>query len=202
MLRLTGGRFKGITLETPAHLRTRPTQSKLRQALFNSLQTHVTESRVLDLFAGSGALGFEALSRGAKEVVFVDESKSACQTIQKNVAILGVEDQVSLLKISMEMTGPSIGLDQLKTFEPFDIILADPPYEQGWELRLLSLFPWDELLKPEGKFCLEWAYHSRSHVQDLPERFPFLVKVRQKNYGNSVLSTYEKQSREQGQEQK
>src|SRR5262245_32005744 len=99
MIRITGGELRGRSLRTPKHSerspdRTRPTQAKLRQALFNSLQMHIPEARVLDLFAGSGTLGFEALSRGAESVVFVESSREVCRLIQQNAQELGVEDRV------------------------------------------------------------------------------------------------------------
>ena len=74
---------------------------------------------------------------------------------------------------------------------PFDLVLADPPYEDGWELALLFRLPWDELLAPGGVFCLEWGVQ-KSRFEGLPEQVPHLAKVREKSYGDSALSTYER----------
>ncbi len=163
----------------------------MRQALFNSLQTIIPGARVLDLFAGSGALGFEALSRGAESVVFIENSRQALKLIEKNAELLQVRDQV---KVYNESVGDIWPL--LKSRAPFDIVLADPPYEGGWEDKLLDSLPWDELLVEGGLFCLEWGIQkSQSHREgSLPDRAPHLVKVREKNYGDSVLTSYRRES--------
>ena len=77
---------------------------------------------------------------------------------------------------------------------PFDLVLADPPYAEGWEEKLLKELPWAELLARGGRFCLEWGKLKSQNFREgeLPERFPFLVKVREKPYGDSVLTTYER----------
>lgn len=184
MLRLTSGIFRGRMIQTPPHNTTRPTQAKVRQALFNSIQSTIPDAKVLDLFAGSGALGFESLSRGAKEVVFVENSRSVIKILQKNIQTLQVQDQVHILDESVQSA-----LSSLKKHAPFDLILADPPYENGWELKLLETWPWEEILVPGGCFCLEWGT-VKSQVNELPDRLPFLVKAREKNYGDTVLTTY------------
>jgi 16S rRNA (guanine966-N2)-methyltransferase len=184
MLRLTGGIFRGRVIHTPAQLGTRPTQARLRQALFNSLQAHLEAAKVLDLFAGSGALGFEALSRGAQEVVFVEKAKSASTLIQKNALLLKVTEQVQVLVGSVETV-----LEKLKRLGPFDLVLIDPPYEEGWELKLLNDWPWETLLSKKGHLCLEWG-SQKSQVSELPAEVNSMEKVREKHYGDSVLTTY------------
>jgi 16S rRNA (guanine966-N2)-methyltransferase len=185
MLRLTGGEFRGRNIHTPANDKTRPTQAKLRQALFNSLQFQIPEARVLDLFAGSGALGFEALSRGAAFVTFIESAKPVVKLIEKNVAELKVADRAEILAESVETAIPRLGKRGL-----YDIVLADPPYAGGWEEKLLAM-DWTRLLNPDGLFCLEWGTQ-KSKVAELPEKAPFLVKIREKNYGDSVLTTYQR----------
>ncbi|MEO5969586.1 MAG: 16S rRNA (guanine(966)-N(2))-methyltransferase RsmD [Bdellovibrionia bacterium] len=186
MIRLTGGLFRGRVIHTPANADTRPTQARLRQALFNSLQAHTESAKVLDLFAGSGALGFEALSRGAKEVVFVEKSRTASALIQKNAQLLKVTEQVHIITGSVETA-----LEKLKHFGPFDLVFADPPYEDGWEIKLLNQWPWDALLSDEGFLCLEWG-SLKSQVSELPADVNSLEKIREKQYGDSVLTTYSK----------
>lgn len=192
MLRLTGGEFRGRFIQTPPERpgknTVRPTQARLRQALFNSLQTVIPDAKVLDLFAGSGALGFEALSRGAASVVFVEEARSVLKLLERNISELGVEERTEIIGDSVARAGK-----RLSSFEPFDLILADPPYAAGWELKLLDDLPWNELLVPGGCFCLEWGTQ-KSQVDQLPERTAYLVKVREKNYGDSVLTTYQRDS--------
>jgi 16S rRNA (guanine966-N2)-methyltransferase len=186
MIRLTGGLFRGRIIHTPAHNSTRPTQARLRQALFNSLQAHTESAKVLDLFAGSGALGFEALSRGAQEVVFVEKAKSATALIQKNATTLKVTEQIKIVSASVETT-----IEKLKLLGPFDLIFADPPYEEGWEIKLLTLWPWESLLSEQGHLCLEWG-SLKSQVSELPDDTNSLEKVREKHYGDSVLTTYKR----------
>ncbi len=187
MIRITGGELRGRALHTPANERTRPTQAKLRQALFNSLQLHISGARVLDLFAGSGALGFEALSRGAAWVTFVESAKPVVKLLQRNASDLGLQDRTRIV-------GASVGecWSRVTPDGPFDLVLADPPYAAGWELRLLYEAPWEELLPPGGRLCLEWGLQ-KSEIKDLPERAGFLVKVREKTYGDSVLTTYQRE---------
>jgi 16S rRNA (guanine966-N2)-methyltransferase len=184
MLRITGGEWRGRSIITPPSLRTRPTQAKLRQALFNSLQIYIPGARVLDLFAGSGSLGFEAMSRGASDVVFVEASRAAVKIIEKNAEAFKTEDRVRILSESVDDV-----LVQLKKLGPFDVVLADPPYAEEWELKLLNTFPWGELLGEEGIFCLEWGV-LKSATSELPDEVPHLIKVREKKYGDSVLTTY------------
>jgi 16S rRNA (guanine966-N2)-methyltransferase len=184
LIRITGGEFRGRILKTPKGERTRPTQARLRQALFNSLQNYISEARVLDLFAGSGALGLESLSRGASSVVMVEDSRQAIKLIESNARDLGVSKQITLLGETVEHARK-----ELVRLGPFDIVLADPPYAGGWEMKLLNDLPWEELLAPGGHFSLEWGTQ-KSQVEALPDEVFQLVKVREKNYGDSVLTTY------------
>lgn len=140
---------------------------------------------MLDLFAGSGALGFEALSRGAASAVFVESARSVVKLIQKNAESLQVSGRVVVIEDSV-MQVPEL----LLKHGPFDVVLADPPYAGGWEEKLLFEFPWDRLLASGGFFCLEWG-PQKSHIASLPANAPHLVKVREKNYGDSVLTTYQ-----------
>ena len=184
MLRLTGGVFRGRQILTPQNQKTRPTQSKTRQALFNSLQTAIPDARVVDLFAGSGALGFEALSRGAEHVVFIEESRSVASLIARNAQTLGVEDRMTLIGDSVDRA-----LSRLLQAVPYDVIMADPPYGKGWELTLLQDWPWDRLLTLGGYFCIEWGIQ-KTDENGLPNQIQCLEKVREKNYGDSMLTTY------------
>lgn len=153
----------------------------LRQALFNSVQGRVEGARVLDLFAGSGALGFEALSRGAAHVVFLESDAAAIRCIQKNIQTLGVGDRAVLLAEPLLRSH-----SHLKKRGPFDLILADPPYGKEFEGPILTLITEHELLATDGTLCLEWG--GKETV--LPDTGPFLVKIREKNYGDSILTTF------------
>ncbi len=182
MLKITGGSFCGRLIYSPKNALTRPTQARLRQALFNSLQAHLPGARVLDLFAGGGALGLEALSRGAAECVFVEKNRQNTQLIRKNAEILGVQTQTEIFCSRVE------NCVELVSEAAFDLVLADPPYEEGWEKKLFKILPFEKLLTPQGHLCLEW---SKLKGTALPEPGSArLKKVREKNYGDSVLTTY------------
>lgn len=180
---------------TPKRDQTRPTQARLRQALFNSLQQIIPGSQILDLFSGSGTLGFEALSRGANQVVFVENHESVVSLIQKNAIYLKVVDQVIIFPWKV-----NYAWRKLLSLGPYDVVLADPPYAQGpyspgWALKLLLEAPWQGLLKPSGFFCLEWS-SQKSRILELPQELPCLIKVREKNYGETVLTTYQRKTDE------
>jgi 16S rRNA (guanine966-N2)-methyltransferase len=195
MLRITGGQFKGRGIQAPASDRTRPTQAKLRQALFNSIQMHTSDARVLDLFAGSGALGFEALSRGATSLICVESSRSVTQLIEKNAKLLGVVSQTRVICAAVESS-----FKLLVSLGPFDLVLADPPYGKGWEEKILTTWNWAELLTEDARVCFEWAVQGQQAKGELPDScgtpFPQLVKVREKKYGESILTTYRKETHE------
>ncbi|MBI2711808.1 MAG: 16S rRNA (guanine(966)-N(2))-methyltransferase RsmD [Bdellovibrio sp.] len=186
MIRLTSGNFRGRTLRTVGGQTTRPTQAKLRQALFNSLQMEIPDARVLDLFAGCGALGFEALSRGASQVVFVESSSAAVKVIRENALTLKVIDQIQIIHHPLPEA-----IDRVFRWAPFDLVLADPPYEESWEERLLNDLPWEKLLSSGNKFCLEWGVQ-KSKISSLPDETSLLTKVREKEYGDSRLTHFQK----------
>ena len=124
-MRIIAGQFRGRPLVTPAGQATRPTADRVREALFSMLASRIGSFeglRVADLYAGSGALGLEALSRGASHATFVENVRPAQDAIKANVARLGVSDRVQVL------SGSALALPRS---EPFDLIFADPPYAQG-----------------------------------------------------------------------
>ena len=121
MIRITGGENRSRLLETPNTTLTKPTMDKVRAAVFNALGDSVKNARVLDLFAGSGSYGFEALSRGAKDATFVDSSFEAIKAIKKNAANLDRENVEILNKDVLTFLG--------QNSQEFDIIFADPPYK-------------------------------------------------------------------------
>ena len=120
-MRVIAGKAKGIQLKTPDGMLTRPTTDRVKEALFSILQFDLPGTRVLDLFGGTGQLGIEALSRGAKEAVFVDAREEACRLIRENLKRAGFTGQV--------VRGDYLTyLDQCR--EKFDIIFLDPPYAE------------------------------------------------------------------------
>jgi 16S rRNA (guanine966-N2)-methyltransferase len=138
-MRIVGGRFKGHALAAPAGSATRPTSDRVREAVFNILvhgmgEFTVAEARVLDLFAGTGALGLEAISRGARFCHFIDEAMAARGVIRRNADALGVIGQAKIWRRDAARLGPCAPLP------PFDLVFADPPYGKGLgEMTLAGL---------------------------------------------------------------
>ena len=136
-MRIVGGRLRGRTLEAPKSQAIRPTADRLREALFNILVhaygNPVADARVLDLFAGTGALGFEALSRGAAFVLFVDDGAEARALLRGNVEALGAGGATKVYRRD------ATALGQVSPLEPFSLAFLDPPYGKGLaELALAS----------------------------------------------------------------
>ncbi len=147
-VRIIAGEFKGRRIKTPASDKVRPTGDRVREAWFNILQGLIEGARVLDLFAGSGALGFEALSRGAVSVDFVEKHTASLATIHDNAASLNVADQVTIHR-----TDAMRFAERLKA-GAYDVAFADPPYAGDQAARLVAMFR----LTPFAKvFAIEHA---------------------------------------------
>ena len=123
-LRITSGYLKGRYINVPKSELVRPTTERVRETIFNILNNRISFEgiKVLDMYAGSGALGFECLSRGAEEVHFVEKSSVIYSTLEENIKLLQVEDKCKILKM------PAIKFSSLKRNDEYDLILADPPF--------------------------------------------------------------------------
>lgn len=131
-MRIIGGLARGTKLYTLEGLNTRPTLDKVREAIFNILQNNIRDTVVLDLFAGSGAVGLESISRGAKKAILCDNNKQAIQIINKNAQKMRVEDKVQILCIDYENFLSN-------TQEKFDFIYIDPPYNTDYISNSIKL---------------------------------------------------------------
>ena len=182
MLRITGGQFRGRALETPSGLR--PTEAKVRQALFNILGGLIEGARVLDGFAGSGAFGCEALSRGAAYVAFIESETEAVLSLRDNLARLAPElPERSWRVIHMDIER---GLRVLAQEEPpFDAVILDPPYRSDDGKKALNTVVECAMLAPAGVVVLE--HHRRTL---LPSSVGSLRQWKQHRYGGTVLSFY------------
>lgn len=150
MLKITGGQFRGRVLKAPKGEKTRPTSSMVRQRLFDILAGSVEGASVLDLFAGSGSLGIEALSRGAYEATFVERDRNALRCLEENLRSLQVEANVLRHDVLA-------ALKKLAAQQQFDLIFMDPPYA----LSIEGLFPLLEMvLKPDGLLVVEQGKRS------------------------------------------
>lgn len=133
-MRVISGKARGIPLVTAPGLHTRPTTDRIKETLFNMIAFSVADSSFLDLFSGSGAIGIEALSRGAKESVFVEKDKKACDCIKKNLSKTKLQDDAQLMAEDV-----CTALEQLgRLGRRFHIIFMDPPYQLGCEGKILE----------------------------------------------------------------
>lgn len=134
MLRIIAGEFKGRRLKAPAGRTVRPTGDRVKEAWFSILQQSIPEARVLDLFAGSGALGFEALSRGAVSVDFVETHAASLKVLKENAQALTVEDRVTIHRMDAVRFAERLQPAQ------YDVAFADPPYATDAAARLAGIF--------------------------------------------------------------
>lgn len=174
-IKIIGGRLGGRRLKAPAGRATRPTSAKVREALFNLLGP-VDGLVTADLFAGSGALGLEALSRGADSLVAVDAAASALAAIKANIESLGAAEAVTPLRRDL-----SRGFGFLSAHGPFDLILADPPYRQGWVERLTAGLT-AEFFSPTGRLVIESA------PEEMPTDPAGWLIIKQRRYGDNGLT--------------
>jgi 16S rRNA (guanine966-N2)-methyltransferase len=174
-MRIVAGSLGGRVFDSPRSWRTHPMSDRIRGALFNTLGD-ISGLTVLDVFAGSGALSFEAISRGAKQATAVDIDKTAISTVVNSANALGLSRQVKAIH-----AGVSSWLETSPSDQMFDIILADPPYD---DLQLAVVEKLLLRLKPAGIFVLSWPCKAKA-----PD-FKGLGLVQQNNYGDSQLVFY------------
>ncbi len=175
-MRVIAGKYKGHRLFAPKGLRIRPTSDLVKEAIFDILNLDWQKKCVLDLFAGTGNLGIEALSRGAHKVVFVDSSTGAIRSIEKNLSSLGISGAVILKK---DITR---GVNFLKKWAPFDVVFIDPPYRKGLVEKVLKLLlKTPNILNTESILVIEHYFKQRFSVE------PFLLQKR-REYGQTAIS--------------
>jgi 16S rRNA (guanine966-N2)-methyltransferase len=178
-MRIVGGTRRGRRLLGPRSASTRPTADRVRETLFNVLGQTLPGGHVLDLYAGTGALGLEALSRGADSAILVDSAKEAADLCRANATALGFEERVAVLRLPVDRA-----LERLVAEERhFGLILADPPYAARAGAWLVAAV--EPLLAGSGTLVIE---HDRREV--LPPSGGALFKVDERRFGDSVLSLY------------
>ena len=180
MVRIIGGRLKGRRL-AGVKGSMRPTADRVREAIFNILGEAVAGAMVLDLFAGSGALGIEALSRGAAGAVFVDHDRASLQVLQRNLRLCGLEDRARVYPLPVQQALPRLA----RQGSTFQLIFLDPPYEQGLVGRTLALLARLPVAAPQSRLVVE---HSQS--EELAAAYGDLVQQDRRRYGGTVVSFY------------
>jgi 16S rRNA (guanine966-N2)-methyltransferase len=180
-MRIVAGKFRSTTIEAPRGLDTRPTSDRVRQALFNVLehgapQVDFEGCRVLDLFAGSGALGIEALSRGARFALFIEDSADARAAIRRNVEALKLTGVSKIFRRDATNLGPA------QTLQPFDLIFCDPPYGKGLGEKALQSAVEGGWVAKDGILVLE----ERAGLEiGLPDAFEI---IDQRDYGDTQIT--------------
>ncbi|MGZ4872191.1 MAG: 16S rRNA (guanine(966)-N(2))-methyltransferase RsmD [Candidatus Angelobacter sp.] len=181
-MRVIAGKYKSRRLEAPPGMQTRPTSDRLRETLFNVVAPLVADSVWLDLFAGSGAIGIEALSRGARSVYFVEAASTAARTIRKNLHTLGIDEGTEV--IERDATVALRMLDSQAV--ACDFVFLDPPYRKLADYeQVLGFLSQSQLLTPESQVIAEHDKHF-----DPGDEFGSLRRYRTLRQGDAVLSFY------------
>jgi len=178
-MRIITGSAKGLKLKTPQGLDIRPTSDKVKGSVFNILAGKIVDSAVADLFAGTGNLGLEALSRGAVSAVFVDNSLASINLLKQNLALTKLIDQAEILK-----TDVLTAIDKfIRQNRRFDLIFCDPPYNRGLVSAVIRRIDNSSLLQPEGIIIME---HSKHEI--IPLDVVNLQVKRYQSYGETLVS--------------
>lgn len=177
-MRILTGLLRGQTILFKPNPDLRPTSDKARKAMFDMLQGEIEGRTVLDLFSGTGALGYEALSQGAKRVVFVEKEKGQCRKIEENLKKWDAGSRTEVCHQDVLLWIDAEGADA----GPFDLIFLDPPYAAGVGQEVLERISEKRLLKPNG-----FAFLECRKKEDLPEKCGLLELVRDKRYGQTKV---------------
>ena len=190
-MRIITGRARGTKLVTLEGNNTRPTSERVKEAVFSMIQFDIEGRKVLDLFAGSGQMGLEALSRGALKATFVDNSKNAVAVIKQNVAKTHFESESQVV-----LANADDYLKRIKGREKFDLVFIDPPYATGVQAKMLELLIDNELLKPTSTIICE------SGEEDIFEKDPTLAEkfeiIKKAKYSISYVTILNLKEKENG----
>ena len=179
-MRVITGKARGVQLKTPEGMLTRPTTDRVKEALFSIINFEIPGAKVLDLFGGTGQLGIEALSRGAKSAVFVDAREEACKLIRENLKRTKLEQNAAVVR--------SDYLDYLgRCREQFNIIFLDPPYAEVFLENSLNRITEIDILQSNGIIVTE-----RPLGKELPWELAGYTRSRDYKYGKTLLTIYRK----------
>lgn len=179
-MRIIAGLVKGFLLKAPKGLDVRPTSDRVKETVFNILSSKMTGAAVLDLFAGTGNLGLEALSRGATSAVFLDASRKSLEVVKENIAHTKFDDRCEVRKTDALL---GIGFFQ-KNHRKFDLIFCDPPYNQGLIGKVVTkLDDPDSILSLDGILIIEHSRH-----EGWPDSLEYLQLRRTEKFGETLIS--------------
>ena len=179
-MRVITGSAKGIRLLTPEGMNTRPTSDRVKEGLFSIIQFEVEGRSVLDLFAGTGQLGIEALSRGAQSAVFVDFSQQAVKIVKENICRTRLQDKASVVR-----SGDESYLGSCR--QKFDIIFLDPPYAEKFLENALKIISEIDILRDGGIIICE-----KTAEKAFEDAFKGLIRQKEYRYGNTSLVLFRK----------
>ena len=178
-IRVIGGELKGRKLVTVSGRQTRPTADRVRESIFNILGDRVRNALVLDLFAGTGAMGLEALSRGAESVLFADNDKSALTALEKNIKLCSLESRAKIIKWNILKN-----LNIIPAFQPaFNLVFTDPPYNQNLIQPTLSNLGKSRCI--ENGACVAIEHSPQEPIPAQDQRFKIFD---QRRYGKTLVS--------------
>jgi 16S rRNA (guanine966-N2)-methyltransferase len=178
-VRVISGQARGRILRAPKGFATRPTSDRVKEAIFNVISSRVAGSTVLDVFAGTGGLGIEALSRGAEAAVFIEKNRKAWLTIKENLARTGFESRARVFFGDFAQVLPGLKVS-------FDLIFIDPPYQKGQVDRAVSLIFAHGLLKDQGLLIIETA----TKEKEMPSRTEITL-LKESVYGDTAVLYYQ-----------
>lgn len=180
-MRVISGTAKGLKLKVPKGLAVRPTADRVKESLFNIINPVIVEAQVLDLFAGTGALGIEALSRGAKFATFIDNCLESIAIIKHNLQHTGLLDFAEVIHANFEYgLKRAAGMQRI-----YDIIFIDPPYGRGLEFKAVEVLIKYNLVSKNGLLIIE-----TDRKNQLPDKLYDMIKVDIREYGGTVLNFY------------
>ena len=179
MLRIISGERKGHIIKTVAGNRTRPTTDKVKESLFNILQSKLPGAYVLDLFSGTGNLGLESLSRGAEHAVFVEKNQAALPVLHENCHVLGYDEYIDILPYDVKRATTFLS----EKNHDFDLVFMDPPYEKGLVAPTLQGLVKHPLLSLSALVVVEHTFK-----EEVPTAIANLPCIREEAYGDTIVT--------------
>lgn len=180
-MRIIAGKYRGFTLKTIPGKLIRPTPSKVREAIFDIISFRVVDSDFLDLFAGTGAIGIEAISRGAKSVTFVERNKNVIELINTNLTNIGEKKVSTIIKNDYTYSIKFLNEQQKK----YDIIFLDPPYNKDLLQKTLNEIDKSSLLKNNSIIIAQYQIHEK-----IQNDFSVIQSIKEKRYGKTKVTIF------------
>lgn len=187
-MRIISGTGRGKRLKAPEGLNTRPTSDKVKESVFNIIQSYIMDSNVLDLFSGSGSLGIEALSRGASHCMFIEKNRDSYKIIKENIKSSGFEDRSELY-----LNDAYVALDLMgKKGKKYDVVFLDPPYSKEMVPLAIQKLYENDIVDKDGIIISE---HDDKEV--IPEKVSGFINTRTKKYGRTIICIWKMEDTEQ-----